>query len=431
MNLANEKVVFAEYVRIYDREKATLIASTENNKCIMVSREISDIFKEAEKENLTFAELFDCIEDEASKELIIHLSEKIHSLGMWKYFEDELEKIPRSQVSIDITNNCNLRCKHCCISAGDNKRGCELTTDELLKLVDRVLLLNPATISVSGGEPLVRKDFREFTDRLRKNYSGTLILMTNAVLINNDEIAKYLTDNYDGFDISLDGYDEESCSLIRGEGVFEKVLNAVKLLKKYDAKISLSMVKTKKTADNIVKFSELCENLGVKSLVRCFEPMGRGEENNELFEIKDDHSCPCGSDWTREKDLFEQKKLYAIAPNIFSCHGAKTEFQIDQKGDVFPCPMFMSEEYKIFNILDIENPEDYIKNKKFRESEGYKNFMKYMPYNCDNCKGCDKQLLCFSCAATVKKCIEENDFEYYCNECGKYYDMYWENYGNV
>ncbi|MBR5513155.1 MAG: radical SAM protein [Ruminococcus sp.] len=431
MNLFEEKVAFAGYVRIYNREKRTLIASTENNKCIMVSREISDIFKQAEKENLTFGELFDSVEDEASRELLVHLSEKLQSLAMWKHIEDELEKIPRSEVSIDITNNCNLRCKHCCISAGDNKRGCDLTTNELLELADRILLLNPATISVSGGEPLVRKDFREFTDRLRSKYKGTLILMTNAVLINNDEIAKYLTDNYDGFDISLDGYDEETCAMIRGEGVFEKVLNAVKLLQKYNGKISLSMVKTKKTADNIIKFSELCEKLGVKSLVRCFEPMGRGEKNKDLFEIKEDHTCACGTDWTREKDVFEKKKMYTIAPNIFSCHGAKTEFQIDQKGDVFPCPMFMSIEYKLFNILDIENPEEFISEKKYMESDGYKNFMKFMPYNCDNCKGCDKQLFCFSCAATVRKCVEENDFEYFCNECGKYYDMYWENHGTV
>ena len=67
MNLFEEKVAFAGYVRIYNREKRTLIASTENNKCIMVSREISDIFKQAEKENLTFGELFDSVEDEASQ----------------------------------------------------------------------------------------------------------------------------------------------------------------------------------------------------------------------------------------------------------------------------------------------------------------------------------------------------------------------------
>ena len=38
-------------------------------------------------------------------------------------------------------------------------------------------------------------------------------------------------------EISLDGYDEQTCSLVRGRGVFGKVMSAVSLLQRMDLEI--------------------------------------------------------------------------------------------------------------------------------------------------------------------------------------------------
>ena len=67
--------------------------------------------------------------------------------------------------------------------------------------------------------------------------------MSNGLLISNknvDEIIRI----FDAIDLSLDGYDEESCSKIRGKGVFTKVISVVNLLIEKGFKsnnISLSM----------------------------------------------------------------------------------------------------------------------------------------------------------------------------------------------
>lgn len=429
--MENEKVLFSEFVRKYTKNNKTMIANTGVNTCMMISSEVADIFTEAGEKGLTFGELYSCIEDEASRKLIEDISRKLDSLYMWKHDDRIFLESDHTKISIDLTNKCNLRCRHCCVSANDGQRGRELTTEELMNIVDRIAWFRPNYISVSGGEPLVRSDFRQFTDKLRSFYHGKLVLMTNAVLIDNDEIAQYLTKNYDAFDISLDGYDEETCAAVRGKGVFGKVLNAVKLLQKYDARISLSMVKTKYTEKNVDRFNDLCRELNVIPMVRVLEPLGRASDNYEEFRTEGFEAPSCEMSWEQEKNVFMKKEIYKNAPNIFSCKGADYEFQIDQKGDVYPCPLFMTPEFRLFNILDEEVTKEYIENKGYSASEGYRNFKGYMPYNFGKCSTCEKQLLCFSCAGSVKKCAEYGSVNHICDKYGKYYDLYWENYGTV
>ena len=52
--------------------------------------------------------------------------------------------------------------------------------------------------------------------------------MTNGTLITPKNV-KEIVSQIDSIDISLDGADEESCAVIRGKGVFEKVVSSIKL----------------------------------------------------------------------------------------------------------------------------------------------------------------------------------------------------------
>lgn len=63
-------------------------------------------------------------------------------------------------------------------------------------------------------------------------------------------MAKFISDNFYAVEISLDGYDEETCSEIRGKDVFNKVMKAIGYLKDNGCdKISISMVMGNTTKD--------------------------------------------------------------------------------------------------------------------------------------------------------------------------------------
>ncbi len=58
------------------------------------------------------------------------------------------------------TNACNLRCRHCYQRAAKPAPD-ELSTEESLKLVDRLYEAGVVSVAFSGGEPLMRSDFFE------------------------------------------------------------------------------------------------------------------------------------------------------------------------------------------------------------------------------------------------------------------------------
>jgi len=56
------------------------------------------------------------------------------------------------------TYRCNFSCKHCEASAGD-KNVLELSTEEICNFITELSEMKVKRIFISGGEPLVRKDF--------------------------------------------------------------------------------------------------------------------------------------------------------------------------------------------------------------------------------------------------------------------------------
>lgn len=426
---SNEKVGFNSRVRLLKGENCTLLANMDNGECLFLSNECVNIIEKSIEEDLTYYQLIEAIEDKASKNYMAKLISKLEQLCMWNDMDIENMKSEFLNFSIDITNNCNLRCKHCCVSAGDQKNGSDLSTEKMLTIVKSIARLKPASITVSGGEPLYREDFITITDQIRQYYKGTLILMTNATLI-TESLAKYISEKYDAVDISIDGIDEETCSILRGKGVFEKALKGLKLLKAYNMRISASMVLSKETKELGNQFLDYCKNtLHVKGIIRCFEDTGRGNDNKKMLEI-DDNDCKYKNKEDLEK-YFLDHKISRVQPQIFACKGARTEFQINHLGEIFPCASFMENEFSLGNILEIEDLRLYFDRGEYKKTEGYKRFYSWMPFNQKECGECNKQLLCFSCANTVRKTVNHKDFKKWCKYNNEYFDMYWRCHGTI
>lgn len=107
--------------------------------------------------------------------------------------------------------------------------------------------------------------------------------MTNALLLNENNVEE-IVKNVDSVDISLDGYDEESYSKIRGKNVFNRVLDNIALLHEHGMyKISLSMVALGNDREDDRKFNELCKKLNVEPMIRRLSYTGRAKENEEYL----------------------------------------------------------------------------------------------------------------------------------------------------
>src|SRR5207249_773565 len=66
-------------------------------------------------------------------------------------------------VLLELTYRCNVRCVHCYL-AGDER---EMTLDELTPVLDDLAAAGCLILTLSGGEPLLRRDFFDVAEAAR------------------------------------------------------------------------------------------------------------------------------------------------------------------------------------------------------------------------------------------------------------------------
>jgi radical SAM protein with 4Fe4S-binding SPASM domain len=113
-----------------------------------------------------------------------------------------LERVPRTCVW-EITTRCNLRCVHCECSAG-TPRPDELSSEEALALCGQLAELGTKKVSLSGGEPLMRKDWPLIAERLKALDIETH-LITNGLLLTPAVARRCVELGLDWVSISIDG----------------------------------------------------------------------------------------------------------------------------------------------------------------------------------------------------------------------------------
>lgn len=163
-------IIVNVFERLYDYKDKVILANCLNGYWIRLTKEIYYYFLEAVEKDIEPNMFFNMFEDQEDREYIEQIYRKMVSIAI---LEDKKILLPK-EISIEITNKCNLNCKHCCIDA--NSRTDEMSTDEIYRSIRKIAKWNPDNVSISGGEPLVRRDIKEILIYLRKVYNGKITL---------------------------------------------------------------------------------------------------------------------------------------------------------------------------------------------------------------------------------------------------------------
>lgn len=371
----------------------TIVSNNENGRWLKIPRQCYDIFKWAEDNTVSLEDLLKKY-DEEDKLYLSKIYDKLTQLGVLNAFNETDVSKSISLISISLTKRCNLRCLHCGISAFDEHADTDLSYAMMLETIAKVVKLNPKCICFTGGEPLLRKDFKELLEFTKSIHTGIISLMTNGVLINKD-MAEYLVGKVDQVDISIDGYDEESCEKIRGKGVFGKVIRAIDYLQESGLnRITLSLTEIKRSKEVRNKFNSLCARLKVEPVIRMFAPTGRGESLRKEIVYDEQKIIPSNFNISK-KDIRNVLKC-------FKCGAGQRAFQIEYNGSIYPCGVLtLKEEYKFGNILEIEDFGEFIDGLESSNNNGYKNFKSILPTNYSRCKDCDINIFCWDCLQEI------------------------------
>lgn len=160
------------------------------------------------------------------------------------------------QVVWEITYACNMRCIHCGTSAGV-PRPDELTTDESLALIDELAALGARGITLSGGEPLMRKDWPILGKRVVENGVGAY-LITNGFIVDEEIVDQFQEVGLRNIGVSFDGSKDIHNYIRQRKTSYDKALNAMRLMSerkmRYEAVSQISKV-------NIGDLDEIHETL--------------------------------------------------------------------------------------------------------------------------------------------------------------------------
>ncbi len=218
------------------------------------------------------------------------------------YKRDDGISEPLTQISIKITNMCNLRCKMCGQwgEKGYNHEKLEKAREELQKVVplevykkmiDDVAHLKPI-IYIWGGEPFLYPDLMPLTSYMKEK-GCTLSLVTNGIKL--EESAEEIVKNqWDALMLSLDGTKEihneirgsQKCfdTLARGIEKIQKVKKDKKSLLPY---VMLLVTVSRDNAGILDKIFDIGQELGADCMVvyyAWFTNEKAGEKHTEIFQ---------------------------------------------------------------------------------------------------------------------------------------------------
>ena len=243
---------------------------------------------------------------------------------------------------MDITWRCNERCVHCYL---DHDGKGEMTTEEIKDILRQLADCSTFFLSISGGEPLLRRDcfeILEYARALRFNVK----LKTNAVMIGPKEAARIRKLGIEQVQISMYSHRPEVHDAItKLPGSLRRTTEAIRHLKANSVKVSVTDVLMKYNNRDVRGVKQLAKELGVNFVVDpTITPMLSGDRSilslgitqAELEEVM--HS----------EELVGDVDEYCAPPSAvdddvlegYSCSAGHSLAYISPFADVYPCVQF-------------------------------------------------------------------------------------------
>ncbi len=270
-----------------------------------------------------------------------------------------------------ITNNCNLKCKHCYLGILDKE--C-LSKDNLLKIANKIVQSQAIEVTLTGGEVLTVPSIFEIIEVLIKN-GININIFTNAILLDTFlDKCKIFDRNMLKFLISLDG-DKQEHELIRGENTFNVTLRNIKKSVSLGFDTTVNCVINKLNVQGIpsmleklvkinvqkIQFSHLItignanEDLqltsqAIKQLQKNILEKMKQLENPPIFIFLKDSESDDNTKTIYKQNNTNSNTFINLGQEKWLCCAGISRVTINHKGDALCCP-FISD-LKLGNILN-------------------------------------------------------------------------------
>jgi AdoMet-dependent heme synthase len=243
---------------------------------------------------------------------------------------------------LDITWRCNERCVHCYL---DHDGVGEMTTSEIKEVLRQLAESGTFFLAISGGEPLLRRDFFEILEYARSLHFNVK-LKTNAVMIGPKEAMRLRELGVEQVQISIYSHRPEIHDAItKLPGSLKRSLAAIERLTAHGLKVSITNVLMQQNVSDAKAVQKLAKELGVAFVIDpTITPKLDGDRSildlglsnsalKEVFRTEEfvgDIGEFCAPVGPVDEDVLDG----------YSCSAGHTLVYISPFGDVYPCVQF-------------------------------------------------------------------------------------------
>ena len=317
------------------------------------------------------------------------------------------------QCCVNITRNCNMKCKWCYLNkeipgSGDIP---SISTDTYKHLIDLISPLNLDAFNIIWGEPTVSPNLTNFI-KTAKDYGLKYVsITTNWIKLYEEKYIKDLKDSgLDAIHFSLKAWDDLSMRKTTEYHSFENVKIALENCKKYDFEFSIFIVLSKWDIDDIVHMTQVAVSAGVDYIgFIAYDEYNPSLKKDEKFFEKNDPnyiikkfsenydeinritqgkftlylSYPlCILDEHILNKLIKNKQTASICPIV-----KRYTITVDCDGSIFPCNVICDKKVLNANIKDFKTSEDLTNWWNNNSNLEIYNKLRRLPsIKCINCK---------------------------------------------
>jgi radical SAM protein with 4Fe4S-binding SPASM domain len=297
-----------------------------------------------------------------------HIPEISHGEYMEGVYQKMLHRHLPMGASLELTERCNLNCAHCYINRppGDREaRKRELTTAQWQNLLDDMAQAGVLGLVLTGGETLLRTDFREIYGHAKKR--GMVInVFTNATLI-TPGLADFLRDLTPSLvEITVYGRTPETYEAVtRVPGSYEKCLRGIDLLMARGIPLALKTMVMTINAHELWDLKAWAESLGARfrydmalnaRLDGGRQPLPLRLSPEQVVEFD-----------RQDKKRFQEWREFAekfVGPRnseyLYTCGAGLASFSIDSYGNMLPCVISRSAAYDVTQGSFIEGWQEFL-----------------------------------------------------------------------
>lgn len=303
--------------------------------------------------------------------------------------------------NFELTPRCNFSCKMCYVHQQVAKSE-ELSAEEWIELGKQARDRGMLFLLLTGGEPLIREDFKEIYHELKR--LGLMVsINTNASLVDDHMVEFFRNDPPTRMNITLYGGSDETYERLCGVRMYSRVTENIRKLNRVGIPIKINASITPYNADDIESVFAFAkgENLRVKATSYMYPPVRINEckygsaPDRFTAEQAAEYMVKCKeNDLTREQlsllakriSVEDERECTGPEGNKMQCRAGKTAFWIKWNGHMIPCGMFP---YSGYSVGEIGFDAAWKKVREYTDSIR-------LPSQCTNCPS---RMNCSVCAA--------------------------------